>query len=351
MEAFKFTKMNMISKIKACAHSQETEAFRAVGDDSAVAIAIWQTDHSLLFINNHAARLTGFANTDLFEATAQWGEQVHVNDRANFSSSWGELRKGTRRSTCEYRFFPKHSKSAVRVMELSVLIPGLQLVASVYFRIADRSEEPKYKETERVLRTLLHNLQNHLHVIKMEIELSELGLRRTIDVAQRAKMLSSVGQLPRDLRDYLGANAMSMTIEDLESVLEKIVGRIQRQLHREKANLRLVRRGPLPPLEVDKNQACVALERIVESCRLRLKKGGDIKIEAEQIGIRGQPDAESQVTTTSPESVRIEGYDSLRSSVRAGEDQVEIALDLAHEILRRYPGEVTFRQENVREGK
>jgi hypothetical protein len=331
----------MSPEINESVHNQEAEIVKRVGDDFPVGFAIWQTDHSLLFINNHAAQLTGFANADLPEATALWAERVHVDDRATFSSSWRELWKGTRQSTCDYRFFPKHSKTAIRLMEVSVLIPGLQLVVSVYFRIADLSEQPKHQETERVLRILLHDIQNYLHLVKFEIELIELGLQRRIDVAQLAKTLSLVAQLPRDLRDYLDANAMSMTIEDLESVLKNVVRRIQCQLHRQKANL-----------QVDKNQACVALERVVESCRLRLKKGGGIEIETagQIIDMRGA-DGELKVSTTSAESIRIDVSDSLRSSVQVGENQVEIARDLAQEILRRYHHQVTFRQENAGEGK
>jgi hypothetical protein len=83
------------------------------------------------------------------------------------------------------------------------------------------------KDTARILRTLLHDAQNYLHIVKMEIELSQLGVQRTFEVAQFAKTLSAVVQLPQDLRDYLDAKAMSMTIEDLESVLKSIVRRMQ----------------------------------------------------------------------------------------------------------------------------
>jgi hypothetical protein len=47
----------------------------------------------------------------------------------------------------------------------------------------------------------------------------------------------------------------------------------------------------------------------------------------------------------------IDVSDSLRSSVQVGEKQVEIARDLAQEILRRYHRQLTFRQENAGEGK
>ena len=55
-------------------HSREAEILNRKIIPNRVAIAIWQTDHSLLFINNHAAQLTGFANADLPEASALWGE-------------------------------------------------------------------------------------------------------------------------------------------------------------------------------------------------------------------------------------------------------------------------------------
>jgi signal transduction histidine kinase len=262
--------------------------------------------------------LIGFANADLPEAAALWDKRVHVDDRATLSSSWIALRKGTPQSICDYRFFPKHSKTAIRLLEVSVLIPGLQLVVSVYFTIADPSEEPKDKETERVLQTLLHDIQNHLHVVTMEIELSELGLQRSIEVARLAKRLSSVAQLPQDLRDYLDINAMNMTIEDLESVLKSIIRRIQCQLHRQKANLRVVRPESIPPVEVDMNQTCAALERVVE---------------------------------TSAESIGIDVSDSSRCSAGIWGNQVEMALDLAREILRQYHGQETFGEEKARKGK
>ena len=269
------------------------------GNDFPVAIAIWQTDHSLLFINNLAAKLTGFANVELSEAAAIWGERIHVDDRAAFSYSREELREGARQSTCDYRFFPKHSKTAIRLMEVSVLTSHLQLVVSIYFRIADLSEEPKNKKTERVVRSLLHKVQNYLHVVKMEIELSELGLQSTLEVSRFVKTVSSVEQLPRDLRDYLAANATNLTIQDLERVLKKIVRRLQYQLHRQQPNLRLVRREPfppvkvnrypVPPVKVNRYQACRALERIVEYCELRLIS----KINPGHIiDVRGKPDAE-----------------------------------------------------------
>ena len=115
---------------------------------------------------------------------------------------------------------------------MSVLTPSLQLVISVYIRINDLSEEPKHKESERVVRTLLHDVHNYLHAVKMELELSELGLQSTLEVSRLAKTLSSVEQLPWDLRDYLGANATSLTIQDLERVLKKIVRRIERSSER-----------------------------------------------------------------------------------------------------------------------
>jgi hypothetical protein len=340
-------------EINASVHSDETEIFKTVLDDRPVAVAIWRTDHSILFINNHAVRLTGFANSDLSGDPTLWCKRVHVDDRAAFSSSWGELRKGTRKSICDYRFFPKHSETAVRLMEVSVFMPGLrngpELVVSVYKGFCV-SEEPKHEETARVLRTLLHDVQNCLHTVKMEIELSDLGLqRRPEPPTNSAKTLCPVEQLQWDLRDYFGANAAGLTIEDLESLLKNIVRRMREQRDRHKVNLRLVRRGPLPPVEMDKNQVSGALERVLESCSLLVEKGGDIKIESGQIDVRGQPYAELKVTTTSAESFGIDVSDSLRSSVRVGENQVGIAIGLAHEILRRYHGQVTFRQENARE--
>ena len=326
-----------------------------------VAIAVWHTDHSLQSINSHAIRLTGFSDSDLSADHGLWIRQIHPDDRAAFSASWGELRKGKREISCDYRLFPKGSRTSTWLREVSVLSRnqshGPAYVISTYIEINDlknsrHEPEAELSETARVdiLKSLFHDVQNCIQVVRMEIELTEFGFQKEMEATKLAKTLSSVDRLLRELRDYLGPNATRMTIEDLEAILKSILRQMQQQFSRKKVSLRLVRRGPMPPVEVDKKQVRGALEGVLEFCGLLLKEGGDINIEAGQVDVKGQAYAELKVTTTAAGSVGLADSEAVRAAIRVGDNHVGIGIDLARQILRRYQGDVFFRKESAREG-
>jgi PAS domain S-box-containing protein len=150
-----------------------------------VAIAVWQVDHSFQSINSHAIRLTGFSDSDLTADPGLWIRQIHPDDRAAFSTVWGKLRKGAREISCDYRFLPKGSRTFTWLREVSVLSPnqshGPTYVISTYIAINDLKESRKERDTELseaarvdILRSLFHDVQNCIQIVRMEIELTEL---------------------------------------------------------------------------------------------------------------------------------------------------------------------------------
>lgn len=327
-----------------------------------VAIAVWQVDHSLQSINAHAIRLIGFSDSDLIADTNLWIRQIHPDDRAAFSASWDELHKGKREISCDYRFFPKQSTRPAWLREVSVLSPnqahGRSYVISTYIEIDDLKESRKEAEAQLskearadILKSLFHDVQNCIQIVRMEIELTQFGFQKQMEAARLTKTLASVDRLLRELRDNIGPNATRMTIEDLEAILKSILRRMQQPFNRKKVNLRLVRRGSMPPVEVDKKQVRGALEGVLEFCGLLLKNGGDINIEAGRIDVEGQAYAELKVTTTSAGSVEIADSEACRAAIRVGENHIGIGIDLARQILRRYHGDVFFRKESAREGQ
>jgi signal transduction histidine kinase len=326
-----------------------------------VAIAVWHTDHSLQSINSHATRLTGFSDSDFIADLDLWIKQIHREDRGGFSASWREFHSGKREISCDYRFFPKGSRTSTWLREFSVLSRnqshGPAYVISTYIEITDLKESHQEREAELseatrvdILKSLFHDVQNCIQVVRMEIELTEFGFQKEMEAAKLAKTLSSVDRLLKELRDYLGPNGTRMTIEDLEVILKSILRRVQQQFNRKKVNLRLVRRGPMPPVEVDKKQVRGALEGVLEFCGLLLKEGGDINIEAGQVDVKGQAYAELKVTTTSAGSVGLADSEAFRAAIRVGDNQVGIGIDLARQILQRYQGDVFFHKESAREG-
>ena len=341
-------------------HKQQPFCEPAV-DELPVAIAVWHTDHSFQSINSHVIRLTGFLDSDFIGDPDLWVKQIHPDDRASVAASWEEFRKGKREVSCDYRFFPKGSRTATWLREASVLSPSQSSspahVISTYIEINDlkgsvERAEGQLSEAARddILRTLFHDVQNCIQIVRMEIELAEYGFKKGIEGAKLTKTMASVDRLLRDLRDYVGPNASRMTVEDLEAILKSILRRMQHQFNRQKVNLHLVRRGPMPSVEVDKKQVRGALEGVLEFCNLLLKDGGDINIEAGKINVEGQPFAQLKVTTTAAGSGGIADSEAVRAAMRVGENHVGIGIDLARQILRRYQGEVFFQQENPREG-
>src|SRR5262245_22922715 len=326
-----------------------------------VAIAVWYADHSLQSINSHAIRLTGFSASDFIADRGLWIRQIHPDDRARVSTLWDEFREGKREISCDYRFFPKGSHSSTWLREVSVLSrnqsQGPAYVVSTYIEINDLKESRQERETELseatrayILKSLFHDVQNCIQVVRMEIELTEFGFQKQMQAAKLTKTLSSVDRLLKELRDYMGPSATRMTIEDLEAILKSILRRMEQQFNRKKVNLRVVRRGPMPAIEVDKKQVRGALEGVLKFCGLLLKEGGDINIEAGQVDVAGQAYAELKVTTTSAGSVGLADSEACRAAIRVGDNHVGIGIDLARQILQRYQGEVFFRKDSAREG-
>ena len=221
---------------------------------------------------------------------------------------------------------------------------GPAYVISTYIEINDLKESRKEREAELseatrvdILKSLFHDVQNCIQIVRMEIELTEFGFQKDPEAAKLSRTLSSVDRLLRELRDYLGPNATRMTIEDLEAILKSILRPMQQQFNGKKVNLHLVRRGPMPPVEVDKKQVRGALKGVLEFCGLLLKEGGDINIEAGQVDVKGQAYAELKVTTTAAGSVGIADSDAFRASIRVGDDHVGIGIDLARQDFAALP--------------
>jgi hypothetical protein len=322
-----------------------------------LAIAVWHGDHLLLSTNRHAIRLTGFSDSEFLADPGLWIRQIHPDDRAAFAASWGEFHKGKREISCDYRFFPKGSRTSIWLREVSIS-QSPAYVISTYIEINDLKESRKEREAEPseaarvdVLKKLFHDVQNCIQIVRMEIELTQFGFQKQMEAARLTKTLASVDRLLRELRDNIGPNATRMTIEDLEAILKSILRRMQQPFNRKKVNLRLVRRGSMPPVEVDKKQVRGALEGVLEFCGLLLKEGGDINIEAGRIDVEGQAYAELKVTTTSAGSVEIADSEACRAAIRVGENHIGIGIDLARQILRRYHGDVFFRKESARAGQ
>lgn len=58
-------------------------------------------------------------------------------------------------------------------------------------------------ETREIVRAHLHDLQNHLHLATMEVELAQLNITERVDCLKLLQILNAFKQSLQELRDQL----------------------------------------------------------------------------------------------------------------------------------------------------
>lgn len=58
-------------------------------------------------------------------------------------------------------------------------------------------------DTREIVKARLHDLQNHLHLVTMEVELAQLGVTERVDYLKLLKILNAFKQSLQELRDQV----------------------------------------------------------------------------------------------------------------------------------------------------
>ena len=74
-------------------------------------------------------------------------------------------------------------------------------------------------ENREAIRALIHQLQNHLHLATMEVELVQLGVEQRVDCLKLLHILESFGHSLHALRDFL-LPSQNLTREDPMTILD-----------------------------------------------------------------------------------------------------------------------------------
>jgi hypothetical protein len=135
------------------------------------------------------------------------------------------------------------------------------------------------------------------------------------------------------------------------TILDTIVNKMRKDLNRQRVNLRLVRREPLPMVQGDNEELHSAFERVFEFCGAMLKDGGNLDVEAGSKEMRGQVYAEVKLTTCSSAFIEPGRRKVVQSHLEAERNRNELSIDLAREILSRYRGQVSFRKKSSDRGE
>jgi PAS fold len=323
------------------------------------AISLWTRDRSYCLLNGSAKRLINYSETDFLNHPSFWMDRIHPDDQQNFLQAQERLAKSKSPISCDYRFFSKNADRPMWIREISALCHGQSKTAwyilSVYTEISDlkatRAPEIKENPVADAVKLLTHEFQNCVHRINMEHDLAGLGLRGKFHDTDLVNAVDAMSRSLADLRSRLLITDERCTSQNPLTILDTIVRKIQKDLNRQRVNLRLVRRGRVPMVQGDNEELHSAFERVFEFCGAMLKDGGNLEVEAGPKEMDGQVYAEVKLTTRS--SALIEsGRNKVFQSYSGAEcNRNELGIDLAREILSRYRGQVSFRKQSSNRGQ
>ncbi len=331
---------------------------RALLEAIPCAISLWNRDRSLCLLNQSAHRLINYTEADFSHCRSLWVDRIHPDDRQNFSRSQEALANGKSPVQCDYRFSPRNAQAPIWLREISAFNTRHGKVCwdifSVYTDVSDlkaaTAAETKEDDVMNAIKLLSHELRNCVQKIIMELEFAKLGLKGNVHSNDLVSAVDTVNRSVLSLRDQLEWLFESFAPYDPSAILDVIVQKLRKELHRRRVNLRLVRRGPLPMVRGDRNQLLSAFERVFEFCGAMLTNGGKLEVEAGPKEVGGQLYAQVKVISSSAASLEPDGRGAFQSYAGEGH-QIGLGIGLGAEILGRYRGQVSFRKEGKNRGE
>jgi PAS fold len=174
------------------------------------AVSLWGHNRSFRLFNDSAKRLINYSEVDFLKHPSLWLERIHSDDRQKFCRSVETLVKGKSVARCDYRFFPGNASEPIWIREHSLSEPTQKKVpwniVSVYTDISDlkttHTRETK-KDVVEIPRVLIHDFQNCVQKVGMELELAQMDLKRNFSISEVASAMDSMNRSLQDLRDQL----------------------------------------------------------------------------------------------------------------------------------------------------
>jgi hypothetical protein len=324
-------------------------------------IGLWTRNFSRCHLNQPAKRLIHCAESDASQLSFFWLDHVHKADSEHYLAFRDQLTKRASPIFCDYRILRDGSNELIWIREVSVLNEDQTAspwqVRSAYTEISDlKSRYAKVGQREisaEVVEKVIHAVQNRLHVLSMGLELAGRGLNDQIEPSRFLEIVGSINRSVQDLRDYLVRIDGGLSAQDPAEILNAVLSRMRKELDRKSISLRLVRREPVPVVQAHKEQLCSAFESIIEFCGAMLSRGGELNVEAGPKEVGGRIFAELKVTASPAASFEfVEGGESRpQLNLVVDNSGVRVKLAIAAEILRRYQGQVSFREASPQRGQ
>ena len=192
------------------ANDSQLVAARAFCELIPGAASLWSRNRSFCVLNESARRLSNFSESEFVRCPSLWLERIHADDRANFLQSIEKLSKRKSIAQCDYRFFPQGAHRPTWIRENSLLggdrIGNALEVISIYTDISDlksdRSVPSKQDSTAEIVESVLHEFQNRIQKITMELELAQMDSKNQLNVID---VLNPIKRSLQDIGDKFGA--------------------------------------------------------------------------------------------------------------------------------------------------
>lgn len=325
------------------------------------AVALWTPDRLSCVLNGRAKKLLGFLEEDLQKDPSLWISRIHPRDRAKVRTAWKKLIDGEKATTCDFRFTPRNPKKLIALREVSAWCQNpkgvVEAITSVYTDISDlkghryNSKEESLPNAGDVVGGLVHEMQNHLQVINLGVELARQGSALPVEYRQVVTSVERAGKSVQELREYFLPPSTRLSKENPGVILQAVIQQMEKELQRQGIRVRVVRPTYLPLVQLDERQFRKMLERVVEFARALLPQGGMLEIKSGIKRFRGRRFVELKVTSSSVTSLGLEEEDVFRPFLRINGYQVGLSIQLAQRILRRHHGLISFQKQTPKKGQ
>lgn len=334
---------------------------RPVLDLIPCAVAIWSTDRTATLLNSAAHELLGLKDRDLQRDPSLWISRIHPQDRDLFRVAWKKLLAGEKRTSCDYRFAPSRGEKEIWIRDVSVshLNPSgaVERVTSAYVNVSDlRNHRPRSHEERRlanvaeIVDSMVHGIKNDLQIINSGLDLIWLTGSRLSECQALFEGVERINRSIQDLREFFAPTEPQLSKASPKAILEQLVQDVGSKLNRQKINLRVRCRGPMPMVRLDWNKFRSVLGQIIEFSRLLLPQGGDLEIKTGLQELDGKRQVELQVTCASATSLAVEEDDVFRPFLKVNGCQAGLGIALARQIVSRQNGDISFQKKDRKRG-
>jgi signal transduction histidine kinase len=206
-----------------------------------------------------------------------------------------------------------------------------------------RTAPPLKIVLDDIVDDMFHDIQNGIHRIGMELELTSMGLGSNVDPAKTTELTKSLENSVRDLRGYISSLQSPSASCDLATVLQDVVENLQMDGCNAALRIRYRPSQSLPVVPLHRKLLNRVLERILDFCADLLRQGGEIRIAAEVREDRGRAWGEVVLTLLASTPLDIDVEKRLIGHA-ATQTPSERGAKRALEVFRRHRGEFMFRQ-------